>query len=105
MSMVNALPSPDPDQEQQALASEFGGNALEAVRDALTILDARERYIVEHRLLADRDAELSLADLGRSLGVSRERARQLEERAKRKLRERIASRPGTADWLDVHRAA
>ena len=105
MSMVNALPSPDPDQEQQALASEFGGNALEAVRDALTILDARERYIVEHRLLADRDAELSLADIGRSLGVSRERARQLEERAKRKLRARIASRPGSADWLDMHRAA
>jgi RNA polymerase sigma-32 factor len=105
LSMVNALPSPDPDQEQLALASEFGDNALEAVRDALTILDARERYIVEHRLLADRDAELSLADIGRSLGVSRERARQLEERAKRKLRARISSRPGSADWLDTHRAA
>jgi len=103
--MVNTLPSPDPDQEELALASEFGGNALVAVRDALTILDARERYIVEHRLLADRDAELSLADIGRSLGVSRERARQLEERAKRKLRARIASRPGSADWLGTHRAA
>jgi RNA polymerase sigma-32 factor len=105
LSMVNTLPSPDPDLEQQALASEFGGNALEAVRDALTILDARERYIVDHRLLADRDAELSLADIGRSLGVSRERARQLEVRAKRKLRERISSRPGCADWLDTPRAA
>ncbi|HEY3253544.1 MAG TPA: sigma factor-like helix-turn-helix DNA-binding protein, partial [Polyangiaceae bacterium] len=63
------------------------------------------RYIVEHRLLADRDAELSLADIGRSLGVSRERARQLEERAKRKLRARISARPGCADWLDTHRAA
>jgi len=105
LSMVNALPSPDLDLEEQALASEFGGNALEAVRDALTILDARERYIVEHRLLADPDAELSLADIGRTLGVSRERARQLEERAKRKLRARISSRPGSADWLDTHRAA
>ncbi|HKO46179.1 MAG TPA: sigma-70 family RNA polymerase sigma factor [Polyangiaceae bacterium] len=105
LSMVNALPSPDPDQEQLALASEFGGNAHEAVRDALTVLDARERYIVEHRMLADPDAELSLADIGRSLGVSRERARQLEERAKRKLRARISSRPGSADWLDQHRAA
>jgi len=105
LSMVNALPSPEPDLEQQALACEFGGNACDAVRDALTILDARERFIVEQRLLADRDAELSLADIGRSLGISRERARQLEERAKRKLRARIASRPGSADWLDLHHAA
>ncbi len=105
LSMVNTLPSSDPDQEQQVLASEFGGNVLAAVQDALTILDARERYIVEHRLLADREAELSLADIGRSLGVSRERARQLEERAKRKLRARISSQPGSADWLDTHRAA
>ena len=105
LSLVNALPSPDPDLEQQALASEFGGNALLAVRDALTVLDVRERYIVEHRFLADREAELSLADIGRSLGISRERARQLEDRAKRKLRARIASRPGCAGWLDTHRAA
>jgi len=105
LAMVNALPSPDLDQEQLALASEFGGIALEAVRDALTILDARERYIVENRMLADRDVELSLADIGRNLGISRERARQLEERAKRKLRARISSRPGSADFLDTHRAA
>ncbi|HET7542688.1 MAG TPA: sigma-70 family RNA polymerase sigma factor [Polyangiaceae bacterium] len=105
LSLVNALPSPDLDQEQLALAGEFGGNALAAVRDALTILDSRERYIVEHRLLADRDAELSLADIGRALGISRERARQLEERAKRKLRARISARPGSADWLGTHRAA
>ena len=104
-SMVNTLPSSDLNQEQMALASEFGDHASEAVRDALTILDTRERYIVEHRLLADRDAELSLADIGRSLGVSRERARQLEERAKRKLRARIAARPGSADWLGTDRAA
>lgn len=105
LTMVNALPSPDLDQEQLALASEFGGIALDAVRDALTILDSRERYIVENRMLADRDVELSLADIGRNLGISRERARQLEERAKRKLRARIASRPGSAELLATHRAA
>ncbi len=105
LSMLGTLASADPNQEEQVLASEFGGNALEAVRDALTILDARERYIVEHRLLADREAELSLADIGRTLGVSRERARQLEERAKRTLRARISSQAGSAGWLDTHRAA
>jgi hypothetical protein len=37
-------------------------------------------------MMADRDDELSLAEIGRRLGVSRERARQLEVRAKGKLR-------------------
>jgi RNA polymerase sigma-32 factor len=105
VTLVNTLPSAELDQEQVALANEFGGNATRAVRDAMTILDERERYIVENRLLADRDAELSLADIGRTLGVSRERARQLEERAKRKLKHRIASGVGSAGWLESHWAA
>jgi len=105
LSLVNTLPSAGPDQEQLALAREYGGNARAAVREALTVLDERERYIVENRLLADSDAELSLAEIGRTLGVSRERARQLEVRAKRKLKARISARPGTADWLVAPRAA
>lgn len=59
------------------------------VRDAMASLDARERYIVEQRMLADNDEEASLASLGRELGVSRERARQLETRAKQKLRKHL----------------
>jgi len=49
------------------------------------VLDRRERYIAEHRMMAPRDEELSLAEIGNALGISRERARQLEERAKLKL--------------------
>lgn len=69
--------------------STFTGNerrvALEQrLSDAMGSLDPRERYIVEQRML--RDEEMSLADLGRELGVSRERARQLEARAKEKLK-------------------
>lgn len=105
VTLLNTLPSAELDQEQAALANEFGGNAARAVQEALQILDQRERYIVEHRLLADREAELSLADIGRTLGVSRERARQLEERAKRKLKQRIASGVGSAGWLEAHWAA
>ena len=54
---------------------------------ALSVLDDRERLIVEKRILSDDAA--SLASLGRELGVSRERARQLEARAKRKLAEEL----------------
>ncbi|HXK20972.1 MAG TPA: sigma factor-like helix-turn-helix DNA-binding protein, partial [Polyangiaceae bacterium] len=57
--------------------------------------------IAEHRLMADPAEELSLADIGRSLGVSRERARQLEARTKRKLRARIPAlaSPVVSEWI------
>ncbi|MEM9730638.1 MAG: sigma-70 family RNA polymerase sigma factor [Myxococcota bacterium] len=57
------------------------------LEDALDVLDDRERLIVEKRILSDDSA--SLASLGRELGVSRERARQLEVRAKKKLRDEL----------------
>ncbi len=57
------------------------------VRTAVEALDRRERFIVEQRMMAD--DEMSLAEIGRRLGVSRERARQLEARAKKKLLQRL----------------
>ena len=48
-------------------------------------LDERERFILEERLLSHGGDEPSLAELGRSLNITRERTRQLEKRAKEKL--------------------
>ncbi len=69
---------------------------------AVAELDPRERYIAEHRLMADPTEELSLAEIGRNLGVSRERARQLEARTKRKLRARIPAlaSPIVTEWIE-----
>jgi RNA polymerase sigma-32 factor len=75
-------------QERDLLEHERLDGLRRSMRGALETLDFRERYIVEQRIL--QDDELSLAELGRRLGVSRERARQLEARAKRKLREHLA---------------
>ncbi|MCA9597141.1 MAG: RNA polymerase factor sigma-32 [Myxococcales bacterium] len=88
-SMVDTLPASDASQDETLEADQRRGVVKRTVRTALETLDQRERYIVENRLLADSEDELSLAEIGRRLGVSRERARQLEERAKRKLRQRI----------------
>lgn len=61
-----------------------------AVREAREELDARERFILEHRLLADPEVEYSLVHIGRLFGVSRERARQLELRVKEKIKRHLA---------------
>jgi len=88
-TVVETLAAPSDDQEMVYSLGQDSVNAREVVQVALQTLDRRERFIVEHRLMADAEDELSLAEIGRQLGVSRERARQLESRAKRKLRQRI----------------
>jgi RNA polymerase sigma-32 factor len=89
-TLLDTLESSERDQEESLAATEAQERRSNAVRLAVSGLDPRERFIVESRLMADGDDELSLAEIGRQLGVSRERARQLEERAKRKLRSRIS---------------
>jgi RNA polymerase sigma-32 factor len=84
--LLDTLVSDAADQEVSLANDESRVGRAEAVRSAIIKLDARERFIVESRMMADRDDELSLAEIGRRLGVSRERARQLEARAKGKLR-------------------
>jgi RNA polymerase sigma-32 factor len=100
-SMVDTLVSPDRDQEQSLEHNETHGHLQTVVRGAVDKLDPRERYIVETRLMADPEERASLADIGRKLGVSRERARQLEARAKMKLKNQLVSMSEDAkpQWL------
>ena len=55
-----------------------------ALGEALASLSARERRIVEARMMSDDPC--TLEQLGREMGVSKERVRQLEARAREKLR-------------------
>jgi len=89
-TVLDTLVSPGNNQEDQVGDSQQRKQVELVVRDSLKHLDKRERYIVEKRLMADREDELSLAEIGRRLGVSRERARQLEARARRKLKGHIS---------------
>ena len=58
-----------------------------AVQQALAVLTAREREVLGLRYgLAGHAQERTLEEVGRQLGVSRERVRQVEERALRRLR-------------------
>jgi RNA polymerase sigma-32 factor len=66
------------DQEALLANKQYSLRLAAAARAALGALDSRERFIVERRCMEDPEDALSLADVGRHFGVSRERARQLE---------------------------
>ena len=72
--------------EELAVSLETRRRAQHDVSKALQVLDARERFVIERRAMAQPEDELSLAEIARRLGISRERARQIELRAKKKAR-------------------
>jgi RNA polymerase sigma-32 factor len=88
-SVLDGMASSLPSQEERFFARERDAAVTARVRSAVAELDPRERFIVEVRIMADDERELSLAEIGRKLGVSRERARQIEARAKAKLKKRL----------------
>ncbi len=53
---------------------------------ALSLLSERERFIIERTFGLNNQPEMTLEEMGESLGLSRERVRQIREKAIRKLR-------------------
>ncbi|MFZ5468427.1 MAG: RNA polymerase factor sigma-32 [Myxococcota bacterium] len=76
-------------QDDEFADREEAGLISTHVRIALTRLDPRERFIIEKRVMNDRP--MTLKELGEHFGFSRERARQLEIRAKDKLKAELAA--------------
>ena len=58
----------------------------EQIRDTLLTLTPRERRVIERRFGLCGDADETLTAIGREIGVTRERIRQIESTALRKLR-------------------
>jgi len=83
--LVDYVPPRTP--EDEVLGAEAGKEDRWDASTAIEALDPRERRIVELCILPDEPA--SLAEAGRQLQISRERARQLLERAKAKMRAQL----------------
>lgn len=99
MTLLDALQDGGSNQEERFFEEERRDALKGALASAVASLDDRERFIVEQRLMADE--ETSLAEIGRQLGVSRERARQLEARAKAKLKKQLVELMPNLDLDDV----
>ena len=90
LSWGEHLPHPAAEPEVVYTSRRARPALARAVAAVMAELGERERFIVEHRLLADSEAQATLEELGRRFGVSRERVRQLELRVRARLRDRLA---------------
>jgi len=93
---VDFVASGEPSQDDELSGAQEQRMVSGRVVEALARLDLRERYIIEQRVMSDRP--LTLKELGEHFGFSRERARQLEIRAKEKLRQELRALAVEIDW-------
>jgi RNA polymerase sigma-32 factor len=89
ISFLDILPDLSPDQEELLGESEEDDALKGEVQQALGNLSERERFIISERIMAD--DPMTLQELGDTFQISRERVRQIEGEALRKLKDRLAS--------------
>jgi RNA polymerase sigma-32 factor len=94
-------------QESVLVEQEESSNRMAALKQALGVLNERERRIFEARRLSD--DPVTLEELSSEFGISRERVRQIEVRAFEKVQvavkdglARIEAFPGTPAALAAH---
>jgi len=88
ISFLDLLPDYSPDQEELLGEREKDDVLRDEVDEALENLSERERYIIRYRIMADEPK--TLQELGDTFHISRERVRQVESEALRKLKEHLA---------------
>jgi RNA polymerase sigma-32 factor len=88
-------------QENVLAEREESNNRLDALHDALAVLNPRERRIFEARRLAD--YPMTLEALSDEFGISRERVRQIEVRAFEKIQSAVKAGVAKTETLPQRR--
>ena len=94
---MDLLPDNRPSPEQVVIGLRDSETRSRWLESALGMLSDREQKIIRERRLVDEGA--TLEQLGQVLGVSKERVRQLEQRALGKLRQHIETSVCSQDEL------
>jgi RNA polymerase primary sigma factor len=89
----DTIEQPDAPAPEEAL---MRVRLTEQIRGVLGELDEKERYVVQLRFGLQDGEPRTLQEIGDRLHVSRERIRQIENRAKEKLRARLRRAPASA---------
>ena len=89
---MSTLAGPSNPEEEAATAEVSSQIRSRIAAFGASIETDRDRYIWEHRLLADEP--VTLQEVGEKFGVSRERARQVEERLKNRFRDFLKAELG-----------
>jgi RNA polymerase sigma-32 factor len=89
LSHFDLLKETSPNQEE-VFGEEEEKKILEReVQDAMKRLNEKEEYVIKNRIMAD--SPLTLQEIGNHLKLSRERVRQIESEAIRKLKKEMGS--------------
>jgi RNA polymerase sigma-32 factor len=91
-----------PSQERMLLETEELDHRRQALGEALTVLNTRERRIFEARRLTDEP--ITLEELADEFGVSRERVRQIEVRAFERIEKAVRHRVAAMERPEAHAA-
>ena len=84
---VDLLQAEGPSQEDRVAREEERSLLQHQILNAMRRLDERERYVIRCRIMADEP--LTLQEIGKHLRISRERVRQIEGEALKKLKREI----------------
>ena len=88
---LEQLPDPAEDPEQSLIRRDEIHYRRGVIAKALGQLKDRERLVINRRYLSD--VAVTLEGLGKELGISKERVRQIESHAMAKIRALVAMRP------------
>ena len=102
-SLESPIGNDDVTQFGELIADEEGETPFESLRDknlfdemqgVLNVLDQREKKVIAQRFGLDGEEPKILEEIGKSLGVTRERIRQLQNTALTKLRRALSKKEG-----------
>jgi RNA polymerase sigma-32 factor len=94
---LDLLSDTGPTQEENFAAMEEAANVKSGITDALVVLSERERIVIKDRVMAEEPE--SLQALGDRLGLTRERVRQIQGTALKKLKKALSLKGPLMDVL------
>lgn len=77
----------------------------EEVQELLETLNDREKEVISLRFGLGKDRTYTLEEIGESLGITRERVRQIESKAMEKLRKRLCSKKKNPECINIENIA